>query len=84
MDQLGDAIDISGKVVNVLAFVDSPRHPINCFVGIDIRHLRSAPLEVFQQLKADVLILLSRPFSITVECGEKAVERGLSENPLVF
>lgn len=84
MDQLGDTIDIASKVVDVLALVDSPRDPIYRFVGIDIRHIRSAPLKVFQQPKADVLILLSRLLSISVECGEKAIQRGLSENPFAF
>jgi hypothetical protein len=84
MDQLGDTIDIASEVIDVLALVDSPHDPIYRFVGIDIRHIRSAPLKVFQQLKANVLILLSRLVSISIECGEKAVERGLSENPFAF
>jgi hypothetical protein len=84
MDQLGNAIDIASEVEDVLAFVDSPRDPIYRFVSIDIRHFGSAPLKVFQQLKPDVLILFSRFVSISVECGEKAIECGLSENPFAF
>src|SRR5215213_6278734 len=84
MDQLGDTIDIAIDVVYILTLANSSCHAIYGFVGIDIRHIRSAPLKVFQQLKTDVLILLSRLLSISVERGEKAVERGLSENPFTF
>lgn len=84
LDQFGDTIDIAGEVIEVLTLVDSPRNSIDGFIGIDVRHVRSAPLEILQQLEADVLILLPRLVSICVECGEKAVERGLSENPFAF
>src|SRR5215213_10921780 len=84
MNQPGDSKDIASKVIDDLALVYSSRDSIYRFVGIDIRHIRSAPLKVFQQLKTDVLILLSRLLSISVERGEKAVERGLSENPFTF
>src|SRR5690242_18555308 len=84
IDQLGDAIDIACDVIDVLPLVDSPSDPIYRFIGIDIRHIRSAPLKVFQQLKADRFILLSRLVSISVEHGEESVERGLSKNPFVF
>ena len=67
-----------------MALVDFSRDPIYRFVSVDIRYLRSAPLKVFQQLKTDVFILLSRLVSISVECSEKAVERGLSENPFAL
>src|SRR4051794_22004918 len=84
MYQLGDTIDIASQVVDVLTLVDSPCHPIYRFVGVDIGYFRSAPLKVFQKFKADILILLSRLVSISVECGEKPVKRGLSENPFAF
>src|SRR5688500_2193823 len=84
MDQLGDTIDIAREVVDVLALVDSSHHPVHRFVRIDIRSVRAAPLKVFQQLKAEVLILLSGPLSFFVEYGQKTVECGLSENPLAF
>jgi hypothetical protein len=84
MDQLGDTEDIAINVVDILALVNSSRDAIYRFVGIDVGHIRSAPLKVFHQLKTNVLILVSSPLSISVECGEKAVECGLSENPFVF
>jgi hypothetical protein len=84
MNQLGNTIDIASEVVDVLALVDSSRDPIYRFVGIDIRHIRAAPLKVMQQLKTDGLILLFGPLSIAVEYGEKTVECGLSENPFTF
>lgn len=84
LDQLGHTINITSEVVDLLAFIDSPRDPIYRFIGIYIRRIRSRPLKVFQQLKTDVLILLSRLLSISVERGEKAVEGGLSENPFAF
>ena len=84
MDQLGNAMDIPSDVIDDLTLVDSSRNPIYRFVGINIRHIRSAPLKIFQQPKTDVLILLTRLLSISVEHGEKAVERGLSENPFAF
>jgi hypothetical protein len=84
MNQPGDTINIGGEVVDVLTLVDSPRNSIYRFVGIDISGIRSAPLKVFQQLQADVLILLPSLLSISVEGGEKTVERGLSENPFAF
>lgn len=83
-DQLGDPVDIAGEVIDVLALVNFPRNPIYRFVGVDIRHIRSAPLKVFQQLEPDVLIFFSRLVSIGVERREKTVERGLSENPFAF
>jgi hypothetical protein len=70
MDQPGDTIDIATDVVDILALVDSPSNPIYRFVGVDIRHIRSAPLKVFQQLKAKVLILLSSLVSISIERGQ--------------
>lgn len=82
--QLRDTVDIAREVVDALTLVDSPCDSIYRLVGIDVGRVRSAPLKVFQQLYADVLILLSRFIAISVEGGEKAVERGLSENPLGF
>lgn len=84
MNQLGNTKDIASNVIDLLALKDPPRNPIYRFIGIDIRHIRARPLKVLQQLMADVFILLSRLVSISVECGEKDVERGLSENPLAF
>lgn len=84
MDQFRDTIDVASEVVDVLPFVDSPRDAIYCFVSIDVGQIRPAPLKVLQQLEADVLILLAGLVPIAVEHGEKAVERGLSENPFAF
>jgi len=84
MNQLGDTVDVASKVIDILTLVDSPRDAIYRFVGIDIRCFRSAPLKVLQQLKPEVLILLSRLVAISVERGKKAVKRGLSENPFGF
>src|SRR5262249_54825811 len=84
IDQLGDTIDIAREVVDVLALIDFPRDAIYRFVRVNVRRIRSAPLKIFQEFEAYVLILLSRLVSIEVERGEKAVERGLSENPFAF
>ena len=84
VDQFRHTIDVAIEVIDVFPFVNPSRDAIYRFVGIDIRHIRAAPLKILQQLKADVLIFLAGLIPIAVEHGEKAVERGLSENPFAF
>src|SRR6266542_2484740 len=60
--------------LNLLAFIDLPRQPVQCLIGQLVRNKRPATFEEFDQYAAQLFILLARHLRIGVQFGQETRE----------